>query len=70
MKKYLAVCFSIIIKLEMQDANDDQATQNNQADVMFVCAKDVVLINPCDANSVSYIKDLAVKSGVPVLFYN
>lgn len=58
------------IKLEMQDGNDDQATQNNQADVMFASGKDVVIINLCDASAGSYIKDLAMNSDVPVLFYN
>ncbi len=30
----------LTINLEMQDGNDDQATQNNQADVMFAAGKD------------------------------
>mgnify|MGYP000051930378 CR=1 FL=1 len=29
----------LTINLEMQDGNDDQATQNNQADVMFAAGK-------------------------------
>ncbi len=73
MKKYVAEFEEekgIKIKLEMQDGNDDQATQNNQADVMFASGKDIVIINLCDVSAGSYIKDLAMKSDVPILFYN
>ena len=34
----------LTINLEMQDGNDDQATQNNQADVMFAAGKDPVYV--------------------------
>ncbi len=72
MKKYVAEFEKkgIKIKLEMQDGNDDQATQNNQADVMFASGKDVVIINICDVGAGSYIKDLAMASDVPIIFYN
>ncbi len=73
MKKYVAKFEEekgIKIHLEMQDGNDDQATQNNQADVMFASGKDIVIINLCDVSAGSYIKDLAMNSDVPVLFYN
>lgn len=73
MKKYVAQYEEergLKIKLEMQDGNDDQATQNNQADVMFASGKDVVIVNLCDVSAGSYIKDLAMNSDVPVLFYN
>lgn len=73
MKKYakkIGDANGVTIKLEMQDGNDDQATQNNQADVMFASGKDIVVINLCDASAGGYIVDLAMKSESPVLFYN
>lgn len=73
MKKYAAELgeeAGLEMKLEMQDGNDDQATQNNQADVMFASGKDVVIVNLCDVSAGSYIKDLAMKSDALLLFYN
>jgi len=58
------------VNLEMQDGNDDQATQNNQADVMFAAGKDLIVINLCDTSAGQYLDDLATKNNVPVLFYN
>ena len=56
----------LTINLEMQDGNDDQATQNNQADVMFAAGKDHIIINLCDTSAGQYLVDLA-KQGKAVM---
>ena len=58
------------VNLEMQDGNDDQATQNNQADVMFASGKDLIIINLCDTSAGQYLADLGQANGVPFFFYN
>jgi len=58
------------VNLEMQDGNDDQATQNNQADVMFASGKDLIIINLCDTSAGQYLADLAKENNVPIFFYN
>ena len=60
----------LTINLEMQDGNDDQATQNNQADVMFAAGKDHIIINLCDTSAGQYLVDLANQYNVPISFYN
>lgn len=60
----------LTINLEMQDGNDDQATQNNQADVMFAAGKDHIIINLCDTSAGQYLVDLAKQYNVPISFYN
>ena len=56
----------LTINLEMQDGNDDQATQNNQADVMFAAGKDHIIINLCDTSAGQYLVDLAKQYNVPI----
>ncbi len=58
------------VNLEMQDGNDDQATQNNQADVMFAADKDLIIINLCDTSAGQYLADLGKQNKVPFFFYN
>ena len=58
------------VNLEMQDGNDDQATQNNQADVMFASGKDLIIINLCDTSAGQYLADLGAANDVPFFFYN
>lgn len=58
----------IKIKLEMQDANDSMATQNDQADIMFASQPDFVIINLAEVASGQSLVDKA--NGVPFLFYN
>ena len=58
------------VNLEMQDGNDDQATQNNQADVMFASGKDLIIINLCDTSAGQYLADLGAENDVPFFFYN
>ena len=56
------------INLEMQDANDSMATQNDQADIMFASQPDFVIINLAEVASGQSLVDKA--NGVPFLFYN
>lgn len=73
MDKYAAELgeqYGVTVNLEMQDGNDDQATQNNQADVMFAAGKDLIVINLCDTSAGQYLVDLAEQNDVPILFYN
>ena len=60
----------LTLNLEMQDGTDDQATQNNQADVMFAAGKDHIIINLCDTSAGQYLVDLAKQYNVPISFYN
>lgn len=60
----------ITINLDMQDGNNDQAQQNNQAEVMFSKKPDLVVINLVDVNAGQQLVDLAKEYDVPVLFYN
>ncbi len=58
------------INLEMQDANDSMATQNDQADIMFASQPDFVIINLAEVASGQSLVDKATDAGVPYLFYN
>ncbi len=60
----------IKINLEMQDANDSMATQNDQADIMFGSQPDFVIINLAEVASGQSLVDKALDAGVPYLFYN
>lgn len=62
--------YGVKVNLEMQDGNDDQATQNNQADVMFASGKDLIIINLCDTSAGQYLVDLAKQNNVPFFMYN
>lgn len=68
--KELGDAAGLTLNFEMQDGNDDQATQNNQADVMFAANKDLIVINLCDTSAGQYLDDLAKQNNVPILFYN
>ncbi len=71
MTKYaeeLGTQLGIKINLEMQDANDSMATQNDQADIMFASQPDFVIINLAEVASGQSLVDKA--NGVPFLFYN
>lgn len=73
MEKYaeeIGAKLGVKVNLEMQDGNDDQATQNNQADVMFASGKDLIIINLCDTSAGQYLADLGNQYGVPFFFYN
>jgi methyl-galactoside transport system substrate-binding protein len=60
----------IKINLEMQDANDSMATQNDQAEIMFAAKKDFVIINLAEVASGQSLIDKAKANNVPFLFYN
>ena len=60
----------IKINLEMQDANDSMATQNDQADIMFGSQPDFVIINLAEVASGQSLVDKALDADVPYLFYN
>ena len=73
MEKYaeeIGAEYGVKVNHEMQDGNDDQATQNNQADVMFASGKDLIIINLCDTSAGQYLADLGNQYGVPFFFYN
>ena len=73
MEKYaeeIGAEYGVKVNLEMQDGNDDQATQNNQADVMFASGKDLIIINLCDTSAGQYLADLGAANDVPFFFYN
>lgn len=60
----------IKINLDMQDANDSMATQNDQADIMFGSKPDFVIINLAEVASGQSLVDKATAAKVPFLFYN
>lgn len=56
--------------LDMQDAADSMATQNNEADIMFANKPDLVIVNLADVSAGQSIVDKAAAAGVPIIFYN
>ncbi|NLJ41469.1 MAG: substrate-binding domain-containing protein [Clostridiales bacterium] len=60
----------IKINLDMQDANDSMAIQNEQADIMFGSKPDFVIINLAEVASGQSLVDKALEADVPFLFYN
>lgn len=58
------------LKLDMQNANNDQATQNDQASVLLEKGIDMLVVNLVDTTAGQTIADMAAKKNVPLLFYN
>ena len=58
------------IKLDMQDAQGDQAKQNDQMDVLINKQVDVLIVNPVDAGSAQGLADKAKSAGIPIIFFN
>lgn len=58
------------ITLDMQDGQGNQATQNDQMDVLIQKGVDVLLINAVDAGSAQGLADKAVAAGIPFIFFN
>ena len=58
------------IKLDMQDAQGDQAKQNDQMDVLINKNVDVLIVNPVDAGSAQGLADKAKAANIPVIFFN
>ena len=60
----------IQIEINMQNGNNDQATQNDQASVMLAKGVDALCINLVDETAGATILDMAADFSVPCLFYN
>ncbi len=58
------------IKLDMQDAQGDQAKQNDQMDVLINKNVDVLIVNPVDAGSAQGLADKAKAADIPIIFFN
>lgn len=61
---------NVSIKLDMQDAQGDQAKQNDQLDVLINKNVDVLLINAVDAGSAQGLADKAKAAQIPAIFFN
>ncbi|NLW77805.1 MAG: substrate-binding domain-containing protein [Ruminococcaceae bacterium] len=58
------------ITLDMQDGQGNQATQNDQLDVLIQKGVDVILINAVDAGSGQGLADKCIAAGIPFIFFN
>ena len=54
----------------MQDGKGDQATQNDQLDVMISKGVDVLCVNMVDAKAASGVVEKASAAGIPTIFFN
>lgn len=54
----------------MQDGKGDQATQNDQLDVMIEKGVDVLCVNMVDAKAASGVVEKAKTAGIPTVFFN
>ncbi|MFV0313977.1 MAG: substrate-binding domain-containing protein [Anaerotignum sp.] len=54
----------------MQDGKADQATQNDQLDVLIEKGVDVLAINMVDAKAASGVVEKAKEAGIPTVFFN
>ena len=54
----------------MQDGKGDQATQNDQLDVMIEKGVDVLCVNMVDAKAAQGVVDKAKEAGIPTIFFN
>lgn len=54
----------------MQDGKNDQATQNDQLDVMIEKGVDVLCVNMVDAKAAQGVVDKAKAAGIPTIFFN
>jgi methyl-galactoside transport system substrate-binding protein len=60
----------LTVTLDMQDANDNQTTQNDQCDTLLAKGIDLLIINLATDGAAQALIDKAKAKGVPVLFYN
>ncbi|MDD2534354.1 MAG: galactose ABC transporter substrate-binding protein [Eubacteriales bacterium] len=60
----------VTVNLDMQDANDNQTTQNDQCDTLLAKGIDLLIINLATDGAAQALIDKAAAKGVPVLFYN
>lgn len=56
--------------VNMQDGKNDQATQNDQLDVMIEKGVDVLCVNMVDARAAQGVVDKAKAAGIPTIFFN
>lgn len=54
----------------MQDGKGDQATQNDQLDVLIEKKVDVLAVNMVDAKAAAGVIEKAKKAGIPTVFFN
>lgn len=54
----------------MQDGKGDQATQNDQLDVLIERGVDVLAVNMVDAKAASGVVEKAKTAGIPTVFFN
>ncbi|MCI8342680.1 MAG: galactose ABC transporter substrate-binding protein [Firmicutes bacterium] len=54
----------------MQDGKGDQATQNDQLDVMIEKGVDVLCVNMVDAKAASGVVEKAKAANIPIIFFN
>lgn len=54
----------------MQDGKGDQATQNDQLDVMIEKGVNVLCVNMVDAKAAQGVVDKAKEAGIPTIFFN
>ena len=56
--------------IQIQDGNNDQATQSNQIDAFIADGVDVLIVNPVTPGSANVITDKAVEAGIPLVYIN
>lgn len=66
----LAKAFEGKASISMQDGKGDQATQNDQLDVMLQKGVDGLLVNMVDAQAAAGVLAKIKESGIPVVFFN
>ena len=60
----------IAINVEVYNASQSQATQNNQVEAMAQDGCDIICVNLVDRTDPTTVIDLAEKNDIPVIFFN
>ena len=60
----------IAINLEVYNASQNQATQNNQVEAMIQDGCDIICVNLVDRTEPTTITDMAEKNNIPIIFFN
>ena len=60
----------VAINIEVYNASESQATQNNQVETMVQDGCDIICVNLVDRTDPATIIDLAEKNNIPVIFFN
>lgn len=66
----LEAAFDGKAEISMQDGKGDQATQNDQLDVMISRGVDCLVVNMVDAQAAQGVVDKAKAEGIPAVFFN